>query len=350
MDKCAKCGSADGDKVRGNTISLRPCVCFALVFCGDSCLQAHEHSRLNDEAHFQPSIDVNFRRTFHRGQYPELLLKFTDNLVEYVKSMWATNKVTPEMQERFYNAPYAFDAVVAKKERASLHRAIKDYLDGLVQITTTGSIDRVLLDTPSKTLIRIWKSENKLTLQRSSVDTAWTTYTSAIIKFFEDVIGSSGNFSSVAVMSDISDLRRLSDAVGRVLNGSRWKREEDSTYGSIDAHVGEYTRYRPLFSKFMTEDMYETLKENATNDQRMTKNLDVGQAFIMLGPGGWEMGQESTSIVVISRTDEGRIAKATYRIVKRDSGYFLYDTLNKSDYRSLAEVEEGFTDAGYIVV
>ena len=230
MDKCAKCGARDGEQVGGSPVSLRPCVCFEYAFCGDACLQAHEHFNLEDEAHYEPSIDLRFRRVIHKGDYPTLLLEYTEGVILTLQAQFTGSQISEELFVNLTETlPKRFAAEVHERERMAMKTALADYSSGIMQNIRDLTATEKLLRTPSRTLIRIWESENKLSFQRSSVATAWNTYTTAVLTLLGDVFGAfdlgTAPFDSTEVRHDIQDLRRLSNAVGRVLNGGRWKKE-----------------------------------------------------------------------------------------------------------------------------
>jgi hypothetical protein len=230
MDKCDNCGARDGQQIGGSAVSLRPCVCFEYAFCGEACLQAHEQSRVVDEIHAEPSIDLRFRRIIRKGDYPTLLLEYTEAVIQMLETHFSGTAITNDQFVTLTETlPKRFAEEVNERERLAVRTALADYSSGILQNVRIMVISDKLLRTPSKTLIRVWESENRLAFQRSSVATAWDTYTTAMIKLLADVFLIYGldspPFESTEVRHDVQDLRRLSNAVGRVLNGGRWKKE-----------------------------------------------------------------------------------------------------------------------------
>lgn len=221
MDKCEHCGAKEHEQVGHEVVSLRPCVCMEMAFCSEKCLQANKHYDLCYSYIDRPK----FRRILRMGRHPAILLEYVNTLVEITRLLNQSQALSNELWKRFQvTIIQKFKNEVSKKDQEPLENALEDFNKAIIQrIQEPGYNAEREMNTASATMVRIWKSANRVALQWTSVETAWKTFQTAILKFLNDVeLGGTTPFDEANVRSDIADMKRLADAVGRVLNGGRW--------------------------------------------------------------------------------------------------------------------------------
>jgi len=227
MEKCEHCGVKEHDKVGQDTISLRPCVCMEMAFCSEACLKANKHYDLCY------SIDrPKFRRILRMGNHPAILLAYVNTIVEIARSFQQFQTWSEEAGRRLQRELInRFKKEVGSKDQEPLENALEDFNRAILKKIQEPSYNAERqMSIASRTMVRIWKSANRIALQWTSVEIAWRTFQTAILKFLNDVeLGGTTPFDEENVLADIADLRRLADAVGRVLNGGRWAETEGST-------------------------------------------------------------------------------------------------------------------------
>jgi hypothetical protein len=155
---------------------------------------------------------------------------------------------------------------------------------------------------------------------------------------------------TATALQGVQNLVKFADDAERHFFGQAIQALNQSAEPLVDARVGEYTRFEPYFSQVMTKAQYGMLKDNSTNEQRLLGKLKGGQAFIMIGAGGDEKGEESRSVVVHYKDTSGNRFRTTHVIVEKQAGvYFLADRRNRTEHRSLAELERATSESYQLI-
>lgn len=231
MDKCATCGTPDGTKVRGTPVYLRPCVCFEFAFCGEPCLQAHEHSRVVDERHYAPPVEAvsdfgkGLKRRLLGNRYEVLLLDYVKIIRDAAGEFNKDGKISKTSKELLMRTfPEKFKDLVSKKNGDFVEQSVRGYSEAVVALMTENEIESEIaaekLHNASEGLLDIWTKARLREKSKTAIKNAWRTFDQHLASFIVQVAlsgdqGLKHADVSVAYTSLVTVARR----VGLVLNG-----------------------------------------------------------------------------------------------------------------------------------
>ena len=230
MDKCSACGARDGSKLGSSTVSICPCICFEFAFCGEACLQAHEHSRVDDSAHYSPPIEAltdwtrGVKRRVLGDRYEVLLVQYVMTVREAAQE-YATNKAlsktSKEMLMRTF--PEKFGNMVSSKHASFVDETARGYSKVVIDLMTENEIEAQVaimqLETASRGLLDIWSKTRLREKSKEALRNAWRTFNEHLGSFITQVATSVTGVKSAEVTVAYNSLITVARRVGHVLNG-----------------------------------------------------------------------------------------------------------------------------------
>ena len=230
MDKCTNCGAKDGSKLGGNTVSLRPCVCFEYAFCGEACLQAHPHFGLNDAAHYAPPIEAltdwtrGVKRRVLGNRYEVLLVEYAMAVREAAGEFAETKTISKSSKEMLTRTfPEKFGNLVGGKNASFVDETARGYgkvvLDLMRENEIEAQVAIVQLEAASHGLLDIWSKTRLREKSKEAIRNAWRTFNEHLGSFITQVAISVGGVKSAEVTVAYNSLVTVARRVGLVLNG-----------------------------------------------------------------------------------------------------------------------------------
>jgi hypothetical protein len=230
MDKCYTCGARDGSELRGTTVSIRPCVCFEFAFCGETCLQAHEHYGVNDATHYAPPIEA--LRDYGRGVKNRVLGdRYDVILVEYAIAVreaageYAENKAISKRSKELLmrSFPEKFGSLVSGKHASFVEETARGYSKVVIDLFKESEIDAgvatIQLEAASSGLLDIWVKVRLRERSKEAIRNAWRSFNEHLGSFVTQVALSVSGLKSAEVNVSYNSLITVARRVGLVLNG-----------------------------------------------------------------------------------------------------------------------------------
>lgn len=231
MDRCAHCGTRDGAEIRGTPVYLRPCVCFEYAFCGEPCLQAHEHSRVVDELHYSPPVEAvsdfgkGLKRRLLGNRYEVLLVDYVKIIRDAAGEYQADGKISKTSKELLMHTfPERFKDLVSKKNGDFVEESLRGYSEAVVNLLIENEIEpeiaAIKLHNASQGLLDVWTKARLRDKSKTAIKNAWRTFDQHLGSFIVQVaLSGEAGLKHPDVTVAYNSLLTVARRVGLVLNG-----------------------------------------------------------------------------------------------------------------------------------
>lgn len=177
---CSQCGKHD------SLLNMRTCICFEHSFCSEEHFNQHAHSKVVDEIHAQDvNIGPNIRRLFKKAKFDKALKSMKEEFIAWIgNGIFMFSETFKHFREQISASRRdEFELqlrVVLKAIQVEINKYPEDATEDEHKDQETN------LTKASAELLRIWQSENRLSLTQTAkaIKNAWIMFLMTLVKYY----------------------------------------------------------------------------------------------------------------------------------------------------------------------